>query len=120
MKGTELESREKSDKKRSNHIDYCAIRDIYGNVVDIKIRWRRRENTSLDAEFNALQKYVVVIEEVDLQMCEKFEKKRWNHTDDCAIHHIFPNFVLIKMHWKRIVNASLNAEFNGLQGSVIR
>ena len=44
-------------------------------------------------------------------MREKFEKKRSNHTDDCAIRHIFPNFVLIKMHWKRIVNA----EFNGSQ-----
>ena len=52
-------------------------------------------------------------------MCEKFGKKRSNHTDDCAIRHIFPNFVLIKMHWKTIVNESLNAEFNGPQGSSI-
>ena len=53
-------------------------------------------------------------------MCDKFEKIRSNHTDDGAIWHIFPNFVRIKMHWKRIVNASLNGEFNGPQGSVIR
>ena len=76
-------------------------------------------NASLDAEFNILKQYVPLIEWTDFKNRIKSEKKS-NHTDYCEIPHIFRIFFLIKIHWKNTLNASLNAEFNAVQLSVIR
>ena len=72
-------------------------------------------NASLDAEFNILKQYVPLIERTDFK-----NRIKSNPTDYCEIPHIFRIFFLIKIHWKNTLNASLNAEFNAAQLSVIR
>ena len=120
MDETDLANREKSEKEASNRTDDWGTVDIFRIFFRIKIHGKSISSASLDIEFNALKEQIFLMKGNELERREISDKKRSNYILYCAIGDIFRNFVLIKMHWKRIVNAWLNAEFNGPQGSVIR
>ena len=109
-------SSEPNWKNTSIHTDSNANSYIFRIFVDIKIHCKSIWNASLDAQYNALKEYVLLIEGTHMQ---KPEKKRLNNTDFCAIAHILPLFFSGKIHSKNTLNASLNAEFNAPKEYVV-
>ena len=63
-------------KKESTFEYPHAFVEIFLVFCDIKIDCKKKLNTSLDAEFNALAEYITCIEKIDFENPEKSEKNQ--------------------------------------------